>query len=46
MAISLMPPVRQRLVPRGLVIAAGHGWRRTAAAHLDAYETLREPAHA
>ncbi|MEZ2218862.1 MSMEG_0565 family glycosyltransferase [Rhizobium sp. RCC_161_2] len=46
MAISLMPPVRDRLISRGLAIAALHSWQRTAAAHLSAYETLKEPAHA
>lgn len=46
MAISLMPPARAGLVPRGLDLAAHHSWQRTAAAHLQAYETLKEPAHA
>ena len=46
MVISLMPPVRQRLIQRGRAIAALHSWQRTAAAHLSAYETLKEPIHA
>ena len=46
MAISLMPPIRQRLIQRGPEVAAVHSWQRTAAAHLSAYETLKEPAHA
>jgi glycosyltransferase-like protein len=46
MAISLMPPVRKRLIPRGLALAARHSWQRTADAHLHAYETLKEPSHA
>jgi len=46
MAISLMPPVRAGLIPHGLKLAAHHSWQRTAAAHLQAYETLKEPAHA
>ena len=46
MAISLMPPVRVGLIPRGLDLAAHYSWQRTAAAHLQAYETLKEPAHA
>ncbi len=46
MAISLLPPVRAGLIPRGLDLAAHHSWQRTAAAHLQAYETLKEPAHA
>ncbi|WP_454848721.1 MSMEG_0565 family glycosyltransferase [Rhizobium binxianense] len=46
MAVSLMPPVRERLAARGLKLAARHGWERTAALHLSAYETLKEPAHA
>jgi glycosyltransferase-like protein len=46
MAISLMPPVRERLIPRGLMLAARHSWQRTADAHLAAYETLKEPSHA
>ncbi|WP_416065768.1 MSMEG_0565 family glycosyltransferase [Rhizobium sp. ZK1] len=46
MVISLMQPVRAGLIPRGLKLAAHHSWQRTAAAHLQAYETLKEPAHA
>jgi glycosyltransferase-like protein len=46
MAISLMPPIRQRLIQRGPEVAAVHSWQRTAAAHLSAYETLKEPAYA
>lgn len=55
MAISLTP-LRKRLIPRGLKVAALHSWQRVAAAHLSAYETLpnetlpnetlKEPAHA
>jgi glycosyltransferase-like protein len=46
MAVSLNPALRQRLIPHGLKVAAHHSWQRTAAAHLSAYETLKEPAHA
>ncbi|SCB31860.1 MSMEG_0565 family glycosyltransferase [Rhizobium multihospitium] len=46
MAVSLMPPVRRRLIPHGLKLAARHSWHHTAAAHLQAYETLKELAHA
>jgi glycosyltransferase-like protein len=46
MAASLMPPLRARLVPRGLKVAAHHSWQRTAAAHLSAYEAMKEPANA
>jgi glycosyltransferase-like protein len=46
MVISLTSPVRERLIPRGLALAARHSWQRTAAAHLKAYETLKEPSHA
>lgn len=46
MAVALVPPVRERLIPRGLEIAAGFSWQRTATAHLSAYETLKEATHA
>jgi glycosyltransferase-like protein len=37
---------RARLIPRGLEIAARHDWTKTARAHLETYQKLREPAHA
>jgi glycosyltransferase-like protein len=46
MAVSLVPQVRERLMPRGMEVALNNSWQRTAAAHLSAYETLKEPAHA
>ncbi|MCF3640443.1 MSMEG_0565 family glycosyltransferase [Rhizobium sp. TRM95111] len=46
MALSLVEPVRMRVVARGLAVAARHGWEATAAAHLVPYERLLEPAHA
>ncbi|MFB2552458.1 MSMEG_0565 family glycosyltransferase [Ensifer soli] len=52
MAVALMPPVRKRLRPRGLALAARHGWARVAAAHLPVYRAMRdtlaakEPLHA
>ena len=46
MAVSLNPALRGRLISHGLKVAVRHSWQRTAAAHLSAYETLKEPAHA
>lgn len=46
MIVSLEPSVRRKLIPAGRAVAARHSWHRTAAAHLDAYSTLKEPAHA
>jgi glycosyltransferase-like protein len=46
MALALVAPVREQIIPRGLEIAARHGWRQTAIAHLARYHTLLEPTHA
>jgi glycosyltransferase-like protein len=46
MMVSLMPPVRKKLLPRGQAIAAHHSWPRTAAAHLRHYAKLKEATHA
>jgi glycosyltransferase-like protein len=46
MALALVAPVRERVIPRGLEVAARHGWQRTAAAHIDPYQRLLEAAHA
>jgi glycosyltransferase-like protein len=46
MAASLDTARRQDLAARGVRIAAQHDWTTTAQAHLAAYDTLREPAHA
>ena len=46
MTASLDPSRRAALVGRGLRLAARHGWRSVAQAHLPAYANLREPAHA
>lgn len=42
MALSLMPRLRDRLVPGGLAIAGRFSWRRVAEAHLSTYAKLRE----
>ena len=46
MAQSLDASHRERLIQRGLQIAAQHDWVTTARCHLAAYEELREPVHA
>lgn len=46
MALSLIPELRDRLIPRGVEVAARFSWRQTAAQHLSAYATVMEAAHA
>lgn len=46
MALSLMPQIRERVIPRGLEVAGRFSWRRVAEAHLSAYATLKEAANA
>lgn len=46
MMVSLMPPIRRKLIPRGHAVAARHSWQRTADAHLGAYAKLMELADA
>ncbi|WP_341486848.1 MSMEG_0565 family glycosyltransferase [Pararhizobium sp. A13] len=46
MALALVAPVRERVIPRGLEVATRHGWQQTAAAHIGPYQRLPEPAHA
>jgi glycosyltransferase-like protein len=46
MAAILIPTVRERLAAHAEHALAGHDWERTAAAHLPAYESLRENIHA
>lgn len=46
MMLSLAEPIRRRLLPAGLAVAARHGWQKTAEAHIASYLELREPAHA
>jgi glycosyltransferase-like protein len=46
MARSLDASRRDRLIQRGLQIAARHDWTRTAQSHLAIYRALREPLHA
>ena len=43
---ALDPEHRQRFVARGTAVAARHDWGKTAAAHLNAYNAMREPAPA
>ena len=46
MALALAPPIRDRVIPRGLEVAGRFSWRRVAEAHLRAYATLKEAANA
>lgn len=46
MALALVPQIRNRVIPRGLDVASRFSWRRVAEAHLAAYATLKEKAHA
>ncbi|OED00840.1 MSMEG_0565 family glycosyltransferase [Rhizobium sp. YK2] len=46
MALALVPQIRNRVIPRGLDVASRFSWRRVAEAHLSAYATLKEKAHA
>jgi glycosyltransferase involved in cell wall biosynthesis len=46
MLMALMGPLRARLVAASGRVVARHDWRTVALAHVGAYETLRETAHA
>lgn len=46
MMLSLAEPIRRRLLPIGLAVAASHSWRGTAKAHIASYLELRVQAHA
>ncbi len=46
MLMTLAEPLRSRLIDCGCNVAAAHGWRAVAAAHLAAYARLTEFAHA
>lgn len=46
MALSLVPQIRDRVIPRGLDVAARFSWRRVGEAHLSAYASLKEVIHA
>ena len=46
MALSLMAPIRDRIIARGLEVAGRFSWCRVAEAHLSTYVTLKEAAHA
>ncbi len=46
MALALVPAIRERVIPRGLDVAASFSWRRVAESHLAAYRTLKETVHA
>ncbi|KGD96588.1 MSMEG_0565 family glycosyltransferase [Rhizobium sp. YS-1r] len=46
MALSLVPRIRERVIPCGLEVAGRFSWRRVAEAHLSAYATLKEAANA
>lgn len=46
MALSLFPPIRDRVIAHGLEVAGRFSWHRVAEAHLSTYATLKEAAHA
>ncbi|KJF71726.1 MULTISPECIES: MSMEG_0565 family glycosyltransferase [Agrobacterium] len=46
MALSLFPPIRDRVIAQGLEVAGRFSWYRVAEAHLSTYATLKEAAHA
>lgn len=46
MGVSLMPPVRRDIIPKGLALAGRHNWEQVAALHLPVYAKLRESLHA
>jgi glycosyltransferase-like protein len=46
MVAAVEQPARDALIARGFAVAAQHDWSRVAHAHLPAYETLAEAAHA
>ncbi|MBP1842996.1 glycosyltransferase-like protein [Rhizobium petrolearium] len=46
MALSLVPRIRERVIPCGLEVAGRFSWRRVAEAHLSAYATLKEVTNA
>ncbi|MEK1926875.1 MAG: MSMEG_0565 family glycosyltransferase [Rhizobium giardinii] len=46
MVLSLVPQLRNRIIPRGLDVAGRFSWHRVAETHLSTYTNLREAAHA
>ncbi len=46
MIAALAEPLRSRLIAAGGAVARKHDWRKTAKAHLAAYENLKELRHA
>lgn len=46
MALTLMPEIRNQVIPRGLEVAGRYPWRRVAEAHLSTYAPLKEAIHA
>ncbi|TCU11685.1 MSMEG_0565 family glycosyltransferase [Rhizobium sullae] len=46
MALGLIPDLRDRLIPRGIEVAARFSWPQTAAQHLSTYAAVMEATHA
>lgn len=46
LALVLNPELRPRLIRAGLNAARRHDWQATALAHIETYQSLREPLHA
>ncbi|EJL58649.1 glycosyltransferase, MSMEG_0565 family [Rhizobium sp. CF122] len=46
MALSLLTPIRDRVISHGLEVVGRFSWHRVAEAHLSTYATLKEAAHA
>lgn len=46
LTMALNPELRPRLIRAGTAAARRHDWQATALAHLDIYQSLREPLHA
>ena len=46
LTMALNPELRSRLIRAGHAAAQRHGWDATALAHIETYQSLREPHHA
>jgi len=46
LTMALNPELRPRLIRAGHAAAQRHGWQATALAHIETYQSLREPLHA
>jgi len=46
LTMALNPELRPRMIRAGHAAAQRHGWQATALAHIETYQSLREPLHA